>query len=409
MEGIPEEKEIDFLISDNEKLRKERTRLLDTFVALTHALETQEKQVDPSILKENEELTAELKAHTLLLESLKELSGVGYGFNEFEQQLNDHEQEEQEAEANEANKRPKLAVPQNGALKPSSPMLDELADAAQMAVLTFLSTSQTLRGGNWVRAKYPVHVSLPSYFRELKFHYQLGRDILGGQVNGSCVNLRFDMFFPGFSPSSVSEVTWRMFCSEEHARRITRSDSVVLEVLEDTCDTRSGERVKVLKFQNRFKDSKNVQQAALVCCKRRRTLSKSTLVAPQVKIEQTSSVDEGDYVSPLSSSSSLNSSSNNNKKVSVDRMLKLTPDDVGTCECIVASTSSTKLYPIAKGDNVIDVEGKMLQGSICWEENGGTRVVVLISYPADFRYDGFINIQQGGLAFTQNGSVSCLV
>jgi hypothetical protein len=371
--GVPQEEVAD-LLAENDRLKGEQTKLLDTILRLSDNLKDLRSNLDLSLIAENEELNAELQAYRTLVETLKDLSP-------------DEAQHEWAKVSGDVVSAPKSENDEGddtvSIYKPSASLLRELADEADMKVLSFLAVSQTLQGGNWVKAKYPV--GAPSFFQELKFHYQLGKNWLGREVSDPsdrCLNMRFDMFFPGFPASVVAEIVWRLFCSEEHSRVMIRSDQMKFETLHESCDPKSGDRVKLYTLKNPIRGTEKVQQIKLMCRRTRRHVARSTLTIPHI------------------SRSRKSGSGNPAKRARSD-------DDVGNVDAHVVSQSSTKLFPVPYLANSEEIQGQMIRGAFAWQEPEGSRIVAVISYPADYLYNGQHRLSGNATyAFNEAGNVT---
>jgi len=376
VESLCPPEEVADLLVENERLKKDHTRLLDTVMRLSDHLKDLRSQVDPSLVIENEELYEELKAYRALVENLKELSPEPTD-DEWAKVAGDNAQAPSPKDAQEEES------VEDSIYKPSASLIRELADEADMKVLSFLAVSQTLRGGNWVKAKYPV--GAPSFFQDLKFHYQLGRDWLGREVDdprNSCVNMRFDMFFPWFSSSVVSEIVWRLFCSEEHSRLMTRCDNdMKFDTIHEACDPKTGDRLKLFTLQNPVVVTGKVQQLKLMGRRTKREVARSTLTLPRI-------------------SRSRKSNGHASKRSRTD-------DVAGNVEAYVVSQSSTKLFSAPYVPNVEEIHGQMIRGAFVWQEPEGSRIVCVISYPAEYLYNGQHKLSGNATyAFNEAGNVT---
>jgi len=236
------------LAEQNEQLRQERAILMEKFVTLTELVEQTIIGQEKEVFEANQELQQQLESHREMLQSLMAL-------------LPDSHSDQD---------------PGIGDVKSSlSALLSDIADEAELKVMALLAASQNLIGGRWKRAKYNPALGLPEFFSDLKMHYMLGEDHL---------QIRFDAFFPGFAEKVVAEILWRVFGSQEYSRRITSSECLNIETVDEmVLDPRTGARAKVIRFDNKLKEPEgHLQEAVFGCSRRRRTLAKSTLATPRV-------------------------------------------------------------------------------------------------------------------------------
>ena len=332
--------EWEFLEFENQLLKAEQTRLLDSILALSRNLKELSSEVDSSLILENEELSEELKVYRNLVGTLKNLSPGILEDDEWGKVSGDIPGATEEEEV-------------QGSFKPSKALLKELTEEADMKVLSLLAASQCLQGGNWIKAKYPV--GAPIFFQDLKFHYQLGKNWLGQDIidqNDRSLNMRFDMVFPGFPASVASEIAWRLFCSEEQQRIITRCDSLTCTRVYESCDPKTGDRVQLQFMENPLKETNKIQTIPLSCRRTRRLVARSTLSIPRL--------------------------SRSKRKDKLSKRAR-SDENVGNVDAYVISQSSTKLFPIPKRHNTELIQGQVIRGSFTWQEPEGARIVCVIS------------------------------
>jgi hypothetical protein len=348
--------------TENEQLKAERSALLQKLLSLTHLVEAAVRGQEKEVVDENLQLSAELGSHREMFNSLMSL-------------LPDMSAE--------------LPQGADGDQKPAlTSLLCEIADEAELKVLNLLSASQSMQGGNWKRAKYNASLALPDFFSDLKLHYQLGHDNL---------QMRFDIFFPGFTEKVVTEIVWRLFSSREHARRIIRSDALELETIEDVVlDPKTGARAKVVRFENKLTNVEGgFQETIMGCGKRRSTLARSTLAPPKVPRKGAKRAKTDGAASAAASATTTSG-----------KPAKLVVEDWGDQDCSVVSVSSTMLYPMPARDKCLPISGQFVQGAIMWTEKDGVRLAMALSYPNEYRFNGTTRLDENHIAFTPSGNVS---
>jgi hypothetical protein len=362
------EEELDDLRSENEQLKTEQAHLLDTALRLSEELEDLKVNMDMHLVTEHEELNAELQAYQSLVNTMRDLTKADGQIDEWMNVSGDSE--------------PSTPLePPADTFVPTASLLRELGDEADMKVLSFLAVSQTLQGGNWMKAKYPV--GCPQFFQDLKFHYQLNRNWLGGDAiipSDRSVNMRFDMYFPGFPASVVAEIMWRLFSSEEHSRAMTRCDRMSFETIHEACDAKTGDRSKLFLMKNPIQGSDRVQQIRLTCRRTRRQVARSTLTIPRL--------------------GRARRNGESTKRMRCD-------EEPGNVDAFVVSQSSTKLFPVPFDLNTKEIQGHMIRGAYAWQEGEGSRIVVVISYPSEFLYNGqHVLSGNATYAFNNTGNVT---
>jgi len=192
---------------------------------------------------------------------------------------------------------------------------------------------------------------------------------------------------------------WRFFGSQEYTRRIIRSNNLTLDTLEELMlDPKTGARAKVFRFENRMTNN-CVQECIMGCSKRPSRLAKSILVAPSVR--QSSKAKRARTEAAHGDNHSVAAAA----AASTPSVL-ITEDDVGNQACHVVSFASTTLYPAQPRETSTEFEGSFVQGAVTWSENGGCRLVVVLSYPNEYRFNGTTRLDENHVAFSPSGNVT---
>ena len=167
---------------------------------------------------------------------------------------------------------------------------------------------------------------------------------------------------------------------------MTRCDQMMFKTIHESCDPKSGDRVKLFTLHNPLKDSDKVQQLKLMCRRTKRQVARSTLTIPRII-------------------RSRKSNNNNDSHHSVKRARS--EDDIGNVDAYVVSQSSTRLFPIPYVPNTEEVQGQMIRGAFVWQEAEGTRIVCVVCYPADYLYNGQHRLTGNATyAFNEAGNVT---
>uniref|UniRef100_A0A7S2RHX7 BZIP domain-containing protein n=1 Tax=Mucochytrium quahogii TaxID=96639 RepID=A0A7S2RHX7_9STRA len=330
-------RELEDLREENQRLREERSQFLSKIGELQVKVENMRERGSTDMRVENALLRAQLEEHKRFVSCFKQLcDGAPTTLNA------------------------RHVIYKQG------------SDSAQAHVLGIIAQSLA---DNWTSGKLPSDIDIPyqnfNFFYKYKNEYGEKRG-KQGSPRKQRLNVRVDLTFPGFESSSVADFMWNSFSNTDIQQRLYRVQNIELTQLADDMPDKD---TKMVYYREKLEPPLKDQDWVVLCSRRSRELAKSTLSLPPAAgkeqaegNEQTQSGFFGKFFS-------------SDGEPSTKRMKQ----EVGKAMAQVLAMSTTQHSAAPQFDNANRITSMFVQGAVTWDVNGDARLVVVFSFPEDFK------------------------